>query len=435
MKKRVWTSKTIGDKIAIMKFSRPIVKIIKKLAVVAVILVSLAAVSASIFYVYRFGYAKGFKETRTIEIRGIADINPNEEVKADFGLFWQAWDKLKSTHIYGKDFNDQQMVYGAIKGMVDSAGDPNTNFFDPEETKKFNDDIGGAFGGIGAELNEKDHQIIIVSPLKNTPAERIGLKPADIILRVDKTDLSGTTVNDAVKLIRGEPGTAVKLLVDREGFDKPREFEIIREIINVPTVDIKIDENKIALLTLYNFNQNTPSALYEALVKIYMDKAVAIVLDLRNNPGGYLDVATNAAGWFLERGSPVVTEKMATGENEILKTSGSGAFKDLPMVVIINKGSASASEILAGALRDGRGIKLVGETSFGKGTVQQLEPLKDGSSMKITIAEWVTPNGTIIQDNGLKPDFEVELTEDDFKNKLDPQLDKAIELIKEEIKK
>jgi carboxyl-terminal processing protease len=405
----------------------------RKIAGTGLLIIILAAIPASLIGLYRFGYGQGLKQTRTVEIRGVADINPDEEVKADFSVFWQAWDKLKNIYLRGKDLQEQEMVYGAIRGMVDSIGDPNTNFFDPKETTKFNEDVSGIFGGIGAELNEKDHQIVIVSPLNDTPAERAGLKPADIILRVDKTDLSGMAVEDAANLIRGQAGTQVKLLIDREGFDRPQEFTLTREMINVPTVDLEINGDDIAHLTLYNFNQNTPTALYNALSRIYYQQSKGILLDLRNNPGGYLDVAVNTAGWFLGRGTPVVTEKMANGETNTIETSGSGAFKDLPMVILINKGSASASEILAGALRDNRGVLLIGETSFGKGTVQQLEPLSDGSSLKITFAEWVTPLGTVIQGNGLAPDYSVALTEDDIKNERDPQLDKAIELLKLEI--
>lgn len=385
---------------------------------------------------FSIGYEKGFQETKIIEIRGIADINPNEKITADFSVFWQAWDKLKTFHVKGAQLNDQDLVYGAIKGMIESLGDPDTVFFDRIDAKKFEEDVKGFFGGIGAELSLKNKQIIIVTPLKNTPAERIGLKPEDIILKVDEIDLSGMSVYDAVKIIRGEPGTVVRLLIDREDFKNPQEFEIKREIIRIPSVEWEMLDNQIAYLQVFSFNQETPSAFHQAASRLVLSGAKGIVLDLRSNPGGYLDVAVNLASWFLNRGEPVVVERFASGEENVLRARGHGFFSNMPVVILINRGSASASEILAGALRDNRGVKLVGEKSFGKGTVQQLETLKDDSTLKITIANWLTPKGEVIENNGLLPDYEVVLESDALINgQEDPQLQKAIEVLKQEMNK
>lgn len=410
----------------------------KRILISLIFVLILSSASYGAFYL---GYKRGFSETKIIEIRGVADINPNEKITADFGVFWQAWDKIKNLHIKKSEINDQELVYGAISGMIESLGDPNTVFFNPVDAKKFDEDIRGYFGGIGAELGLRDKQIIIVAPLKNTPAERVGLKPQDVILKVNDTDLTGMNIYDAVKLIRGEPGTVVRLLVDREGFKNPQEFEIQREIIHIPSIEWKMLDDRIAYIQISNFNQDTPTAFYEALVRAMMiNNAKGIVLDLRNNPGGYLDVAVNLAGWFLKRGEPVVIERFASGEENILRANGNGFLSTTPVVILINRGSASASEILAGALRDNRGVKLVGEKSFGKGTVQQLETLKDGSSLKVTIANWLTPKGQLIETNGLAPDYEVVLTPESLENankdsKQDLQLQKAVEVLKQEMEK
>jgi len=316
---------------------------------------------------------------------------------------------------------------------------PYSEFFKPEDAKKFEEDISGSFGGIGAEIGSKDGFIVIVSPLKNSPAERAGLKPGDKILMINSTSTEGMSVVEAVKLIRGEVGTEVKLTILREKEEKPKEIKIIREIIQVPTLDYEVKDG-ILIVKLYSFNTNAEELFYKAVVDGFLrQKAQGLILDLRNNPGGFLDVAVDLAGWFLKKGTLVVKEvtreKNNGGNNHL--ANGNGALKDIPVVVLINKGSASASEILAGALQIQRGVKLVGEETFGKGTVQRLIKLSDGSSLKITVANWVLPNGQILEGNGLKPDIEVKTNNEEQDNKdtkNDPQLQKALEVVKEEIK-
>ncbi|MCL4405968.1 MAG: S41 family peptidase [Patescibacteria group bacterium] len=402
----------------------------KRILIGVSLVILLVGATAGAFYI---GYKKGFAETKIIEIKGVADINPNEKVNADFGVFWQAWDKIKSKYVKAKDVKDQDLVYGAINGMLESLGDPYTIFMNPEDAKKFTEDVNGNFGGIGAELENRDNQVVVVAPLKGTPAERAGLKPGDIILQAGDVKLTDIDVSEAVKIIRGDPGTEITLLIMREGFAAPKEFKITREIIEVPTLDWSWKNNKIAYIQLYNFNQVAPSAFYRAIVDTVPQGARGVILDLRNNPGGYLDVAVNIAGWFLKPGETVVSEKFANGDMDVLRASGTGALQNMPVVVLVNSGSASASEILAGALRDNRGIKIVGEKTFGKGTVQELEDLKDGSVLKITIASWVMPGGKILNGSGITPDYAVDLTDDDAKNDRDPQLDKAIEVLESQI--
>jgi len=384
---------------------------------------------------YYLGFSRGSAQTKNISIQGISGGETPSNVSADFSLFWQAWNELKSKQINSKNTDDQNMLYGAISGLAGAFGDPYTVFFNPKDADKFNSDIQGSFGGIGAELGSKDHQIIIIAPLKNTPAERAGLKPQDAILEVDGVSIAGLTIDQTVQKIRGDAGTKVTLTIMRDGWDSSKKFEITREIINVPTVDWSMKNGDVIYLQLYNFNAQAESLFYNAMLNGLMKGGKGLVLDLRNNPGGYLDEAVNLAGWFVDRGSVVVKERYADGHAQVVRTHGNQALKGFPVVVLVNEGSASASEILAGALRVDRGIKLVGVKTFGKGTVQEVDSLKDGSTLKITTANWLLPDGTLIDKNGLKPDYEVKLTDDDIKAKRDPQLDKALEVLRAEINK
>ncbi len=417
----------------------------KVLSIVAGI--SVSVILCGFFFIG--GYILGKGGTNKIEIVGANNIETpiaitenststlsgSDNEPADFGIFWEAWAKLKGKYLHSKDVKNQDLVYGAIKGLAEGTGDPYTSFFSPDEAKKFDEDISGEFGGIGAELEKNNGQIIVIAPLKNTPAEKAGLKPKDIILKADSTVLSGKEVEDAIKVIRGEPGTKVKLLVFSENDGAPRDVEITRQIIKIPTVEWEMKDNSIAYLRLYSFNKTSPMLFRNALAEIAQKNPKGLVLDLRNNPGGLLDAAVDMAGWFLDPNTVVVKERHASGEDNVFKSYGNAAFKDIPMVVLVDEGSASASEILAGALRDDAKIKLVGMKTFGKGTVQMLEELSDGSMMKITIANWVTPGGTILEKGGLEPDIKVEITDADLKAKKDSQLDMALKTVLDIINK
>jgi carboxyl-terminal processing protease len=257
----------------------------------------------------------------------------------------------------------------------------------------------------------------------------------DFILKIGATSTESMDVFSAVQLIRGEPGTKVTLNVFRKDkWLQPRDIVITRERIEVPTLETKYyDNNKIVGISLYQFNPNASRRFHEAATDALTKGAQGIVFDLRNNPGGYLDIANELAGWFVNRGTLIVSERFKSGPDQQFLAAGNGALKALPVVILINGGSASASEILAGALRDIRGVKIVGEKSYGKGTVQQVMDLKDGSSLKVTIAHWVMPSGTILDHNGIVPDIEVKPTDDDLKNKKDVQLEKALEVLRAEI--
>jgi carboxyl-terminal processing protease len=385
---------------------------------------------------YFLGFQSGIQKAKPEIV-----YRDNPEIAADFSLFWQAWDTFKENYIYSKDLTDQEMLYGAISGMINSANDSYSVFLKPGDAQKFEEDLSGSFGGIGAQIDIRNNQLMIVSPLKDTPAERAGLKSGDKILKIDDTFTNTIyTVEEAVKLIRGPKRTTVTLTILREEWESSKEFPIIRDIINVPTLDWEMlalseaEGKKIAYIRLYNFNENTPLIFYKAALPAILGGVKGVILDLRNNPGGYLEVAVDLAGWFLKSGDIVVKEKFSSDKQEIFKARGNGALVDLPTVVLVNQGSASASEILAGALRDQRGIKLIGETTFGKGTVQELKKFRDGSEMKISVAQWLLPNGDVIDKKGLTPDIIIKLTEEDVKAERDPQLNKALEIIKEQIK-
>ena len=401
----------------------------------AIVLLAVAVVVALVLGAYDFGYKRGAANPQIVTIQGITNIEQGKETGVDFSLFWDTWNSIKDKYVNAEKINNQDLVYGAISGLVEALKDPNSQFFSPSDAQKFNEDISGQFSGIGAEIGIKNDQLVIVAPLKGSPAEGVGLKAGDEILEIDGTSTMGLSVEEAVKLIRGEKGTVVKLSILREKWEAPKDFSVTRDIIQVPTLDweMKGPSKDIAYIHLYNFYEQAPFLFYQAAIRIAANNAKGIILDLRNNPGGYLDVGVNLSGWFLNPGSVVTTEQFRS-DSKTTKSPGPGLFKDTPVVILINQGSASASEILTGALHDDRGVKTVGNKSFGKGTVQELEPLKNDSLLKITIAHWLTPSGHLIDKNGITPDYNVDLTDDDVKAGRDPQLDKALSVIQTEIK-
>ena len=365
-------------------------------------------------------------------ITGLVNLNignENEiEKKADFDIFWDAW-KIVEDKYNLEPLDYQEMVYGAVTGMVDSLGDPYTVFLNPEESEIFNEDMKGSFSGIGVEIGFRDKLLTVIAPLKDSPGEKAGLLPGDKILKVDGEEIIGMNIDKAVSLIRGEKGTKVLLTIARDGLDKLKEVEIIRDTIVLKTVEWEIKENNIAYIKISQFKEDTTFELDSKISDILAVGPHGIIVDLRNNPGGYVETVREIAGRFLNRGEVVFIESYS-GEKNIHKTAGSKRFFDIPIVVLINEGSASASEILAGAFRDNMGVKLVGKKTFGKGSVQEVKYLKDRSSVKITVAEWLTPNEISINKNGIEPDYEVEMSWEDYENDRDPQLEKALDLLK-----
>ena len=356
----------------------------------------------------------------------------------DFSLVKKAWDQVTLNYVDQDKIDKEKMTYGAVSGMVKAIGDPYTEFFDPEESKKLQEDLAGSFEGIGLQLGVKKDQITAISPIKGTPAEKAGLKPGDIILAVDKKPTADVSVDEVVNMIRGPKGTKVILTIAREGMDGTKDIEITRDIIKVPSMDWEIiktaNGGKIAHLTLFEFSDTVYQDFKQAAFDILNSGASGIILDMRNNPGGLVNQATDIAGWFLNRGDLILSEQDKNGEKIEFKSNGPSNFASVPLVVLINEGSASASEILAGALKDDRKALMIGQTSFGKGTVQKIVDFEDGSSLKVTIAKWYTPSGVRIQDTGIKPDIEVKMTADDYSNGKDPQLDRALQEIEKIIK-
>lgn len=398
----------------------------------------LAALSISTIIALPLGYfaglQSGYAKTKRIEIRGVADILPGSNVSADFGVFWQAWSKLKENYLKTGEVGEQEMVWGAVRGLAEGMGDRYTTFFTPEEVKQFNEEINGEFGGIGAELEEQNGQITVVAPLKGTPAEAAGLKPKDIIAKINSEEIFGQKLHEVIKKIKGEPGTKVKLTIIREG-NGALDIEITRAIIRVPSLKWEIKPDDVGYIRIHSFNPAAASDFDQAIRELAGKGAKGLVIDLRNNPGGYLETAVDLAGWFIPKESLVVSERYADGKDTEFRAQGPGVLKKVPVVVLVNGGSASASEILAGALRDINGTKLVGEKTFGKGTVQELQELKDGSMLKITVANWVTPSGVIIDKEGLRPDIEVKNPEPkDGGEPEDLQLAKALQTVVDLIK-
>ncbi|PJB99719.1 MAG: hypothetical protein CO077_00225, partial [Candidatus Nealsonbacteria bacterium CG_4_9_14_0_8_um_filter_35_12] len=280
-------------------------------------------------------------------------------------------------------------------------------------------------------IDKKKEELVVIAPLEGTPAERAGIRAGDKILKIDDKETVDLSLEEAVKLIRGPKGTEVKLTISRGDWKEPKEFKISRALIKIPSLKWELKEDDIVYLKLYQFFDRTGDDFRKSAIEILNSPAKKIILDLRNNPGGYLEVAREISGWFLKRGDIVVIEDFGPGkEKNEYKADGNEKFLDYPIVVLINQGSASASEILAGALRDNRNVLLIGEKSFGKGSIQELEELRGGSSLKITIANWLTPKGQLITDKGLEPDIKVEMSEEDYEQDRDPQLEKALEVIK-----
>jgi carboxyl-terminal processing protease len=387
---------------------------------------------AAVFY---GGYLYGVEIDKPTDELVIPEDGTSELVKTDFSIFWDSIRIIKDKYYQPEDIKDEEILYGAIQGAINSLDDPYSTFFKPADAQKFEEDVKGNFGGIGAEIGIRDDQLVVVAPLEGNPAEKMGLKAGDKILKVDDEFTNKMTVDEAVKVIRGEKGTEVTLLIMREGWEEAREFTITRDLIKVPTIDYEMKEGKIAYIRFYSFNGNAVPEFYKASFNTLIKAPKGLILDLRNNSGGYLEVANNITGWFLERGDLITEEKFHSGESRKFTANGNSAWGNIPVVILANGGSASASEILVGAVRHHHpDITVIGETTFGKGTVQEIETLSDGSEVKISVAEWLTPSGESINKNGIKPDIEVKITEEDIEKERDSQLEKALEVIREKSK-
>lgn len=345
----------------------------------------------------------------------------SEEMKT----FWSVWDMLKKEYVGPLD--EKKMIEGATTGMVDAVGDPYTVFLNTDENKSLTQELDGVFGGIGAEIGFRDEYPTIVAPLKGSPAEKAGLVAGDRILEVDGKVTKGMSAEEIIRNIRGEKGVQVKLVVVRG--EERKDFAIVRDVIVDHTVKWEMKDD-IAYLEISQFKNDTAKELNDQIPAILAKAPKGLVLDLRNNPGGSLDAVVDVAGRFLKDGDTVLVEKPKSGPEKEDRAKGNQSFAGIKTVVLVNEGSASASEILAGALQDYGLATVVGKTTFGKGLMQGVNTFDDGSALKVTVAEWLTPKRSSINQKGIKPDVEVEYTENDFKVGNDPQLNKALELLK-----
>jgi carboxyl-terminal processing protease len=398
------------------------------------LVLSLTSLSV-ILGVFAGGAFFGYYNRPSIEkINVLFNKETGKPAQVDFSPFWTAWQTIESKYVENENLDSQKMVYGAIQGMLNSLGDPYSVFFPPQESKEFKDEMKGDFEGVGMEIGVRDSQLIVISPLKGTPAYNAGIKAGDKILKIDDKTTENMSAEEAARLIRGEKGTAVKLTILRKDEEKPIEISVIRNVIKIPVLDTEQKPNGIFVIKMYNFSGNSTNVFREALREFVFSGSDKLILDLRGNPGGYLESSVDIASWFLPVGKTVAREKFSNGEETIFRSRGYDIFNSsankLPFVILVNEGSASASEILAGALQEHGIAKLVGQKTFGKGSVQELIQVTPNTSLKLTIARWLTPNGRSISEQGLEPDFAIEFTKENFEANCDPQMDKAVEILK-----
>ncbi|WP_409299224.1 S41 family peptidase [Peribacillus sp. SCS-26] len=334
-------------------------------------------------------------------------VQPISRDRREFDKLYSAYDTLNNK--YYTDVKEEKLIDGAIKGMISSLDDPYTDYMDEKQAESFNESISSSFEGIGAEVQQKDNQIAIVSPIKGSPAEKAGLKPHDIVVSVDGRKLEGMSANEAVLLIRGKKGTKVNLVIQREGVQEPIKVTIVRDTIPIETVYAKMLPDKIARIQVTSFSERTGAELEKAMKDMQNQGMKGMVLDLRQNPGGLLDQAMKIASLFVPKDEVVFQVESKTGRKEVARSENTSGKPEFPVAVLVDEGSASASEIVAAALKESADIPLVGVKTFGKGTVQTTQKFQDGSNVKYTMAKWLTPDGNWIHKKGIAPDVEAKL--------------------------
>jgi len=371
------------------------------------------------------------KKTLALFLPKTLNSTPPENV--DLSLFWATWNSINEKYVTSEMPTDEEKIWGAIQGLVESLNDPYSVFFSPVETKMFKDDVSGNFEGVGMEIGMRDKILTVIAPLKGTPAEAAGMLAGDKIIQIDETPTFDMSLNKAVGLIRGEKGTVVKLTIIRDGVMEPLETNITRDVIAIPIINTLLRDDGIFIIELYSFSETSPNLFKKALEEFKASGSNKLILDLRNNPGGYMQAAVDIASYFLPDGKVVVRESYGTHKKEDeYRTRGGYHILDnitFEMMILINQGSASASEILAGALSEYDIATLVGVKSFGKGSIQELIDLNEETSLKLTIARWLTPNGISISEEGLDPDVLVPITIQDIIAKNDNQLEKTVDIL------
>jgi len=383
------------------------------------------------------GFGMGFilaKEyfPKTIVLTGFENLSKGQPENVDFGLYWDTYNTIKEKHFDRNSLDYQKILFSSIGGLVDALNDPYSEFFPPKETERFIQDVKGAFEGIGAEIEIKDGILTIVAPLEDMPASEAGLEPLDRVIKIDGENTEGITIDEAVNKIRGPRGSVVTLTIQRGPQNDEFEIKIRRDVIKIPIIRLNFIDDNIAHLRIIHFSESSAEQFSHSVSEILKSGSDKLILDLRNNPGGFLDDAVEIASYFLKEGEVVTTEDFGNGQNKVFyRSQGYNKLGQMKIVVLVNKGSASASEILAGALRDLKGAKLIGEQTFGKGSVQEFVELGQNTSLKVTVAKWLTPLNHEIDNKGLEPDFPVEATlQPGEDTPQDPQLEKAIEIVK-----
>ncbi|HOM78033.1 S41 family peptidase [Patescibacteria group bacterium] len=384
------------------------------------------------FYVGNYYGQQGYEVQLKKSVPLVSIKNKDTYSKeVDFALFWEVWEQLRARHLE-RPFDPQKLLYGAITGLVNSTGDPYSSFLDPEQNSVVTSAINGEYQGIGAELGVRDNQIMVVAPLDGSPAKSAGIMAGDKILQINGETSFGLSLTEAVSKIRGDVGTTVTLTIQR-GAPEPFDVQIIRGNITISSVTWEDKGNGVAYVRISRFGGETNKEWNTVVseINLKMNNLDSLVLDLRGNPGGYMDSAIHIASEFLKNGTVVMYQEDALGESFEYKDERLGSFERLPKIfVLIDGGSASASEILAAALKENLGdlVTLVGDKSFGKGTIQDARDFKDGSGLHLTVAKWLTPKKNWVHEVGIEPDVKVEFTAEDFEQGRDPQLDKVLEL-------
>ncbi len=381
---------------------------------------------------FALGFALGQKKVAVDRKRFIHNITftnqtPPAYQNIDFSLFWRVFDTLPQKYLDKTAIDGQKVLYGAISGMVKSLGDPYTSFFDPKQNQALTEELAGSYQGVGIQIGfNKDKRLVVIAPLKGTPAEAAGVKPKDLILKIGNKDTFDITLPEAVDLIRGNPGTKVTLTLMHENGDKPYVREIERAQITVKSVEVEYRDSKkgkIGVIHVSRFGDTTDNEWDGVVSDIIANKVYGVIVDMRNNPGGLLTSGIHVASEFIT--GTVVKQETSDGTVTALGADHTGKLLSMPLSVLVNGGSASAAEIFSGAMKDNNRGKLIGEKTFGKGSVQYVVPFAGGSSLHVTFAKWLTPNGTSIHNVGITPDVIIEPKADD---KSDMQLEKALEL-------
>lgn len=397
-----------------------------------------------VFHAEMEGSAAGFSQSpqlstcvdeKGIDVPCLLDrtgVSLKDDNPADFSQFWKAWNVINERFVPTKHkaLSNQEKIWGAIAGLTNSLGDPYTYFMPPQEKSLFEQDVAGSFGGVGMQIGVKDGVLTVIAPLKGSPAERAGIMRGDKVFRIDGATTTEMTIDKALYLIRGDIGKPVSLTVLRDEKTEPIEISVVREIIQVPTIKTE-QKGDIFIIRLYGFPATGAELFRGALRKFVETGSTKLVLDIRGNPGGYLEVAVDIASWFLPQGKVIVSEEKKDGIGKIYRSKGYDVFGGkLRLAILLDGGSASAAEILAGALSQQGVATLVGTKTFGKGSIQELIPITSDAALKVTIAHWITPNGTNLSAGGLEPDIKVDYTKEDVEKGRDPQLDKAVEILR-----